>query len=448
MPMFAEGSKTMAVIPEPAEPEYFLDAFPRDAFPAYVWQERPPELPAQAWTTETTHRDGQQGGLPLSTDSSLKIYDILCRFTGDSGAIRQAEFFAYRPSDRAALEGALERYRSGAPIEPTTWIRATAKDVGLIRSLGVRETGMLASASDYHTFHKFTPGGRNQAAQTYLEAVCMALEAGIRPRLHLEDATRAPLDFLSLFVASVLEVAAAYGPDLRPKFRVCDTMGLGLPYDDVAPPRSIPRLFRELRALGLRPEDLEFHPHNDTWLVVANCLAAVRAGCAVINGTALGKGERTGNAPLEGVLLHLIGMGYFRERRPDFTALNALVDLYAEMGEPIPPKYPLYGRDAHRTRAGVHADGLNKFWWMYAPFNVPQLLGRPLEVSLTKDSGLGGLIFVLRQHLGLEVDKHDPRLQDVYAWMMAEFDNGRQTSIEWEELEPIVAHSFGVPAGA
>ncbi|HEX6800592.1 MAG TPA: hypothetical protein VF116_22965 [Ktedonobacterales bacterium] len=431
-------------IPEPTAPEYFEQSFPRDAFPAYVWADgRPPTLPAEVWTTETTHRDGQQGGLPLSTERSLRIYDIFCRFTGRSGAIRQAEFFVYRPSDRAALEGALERYHGGAPIEPTTWIRATPKDVALIRDLGVRETGMLASASDYHTFHKFTPGGRNQAAQMYLSAVQSALDAGIRPRLHLEDATRAPMDFMAPFIEAVLEMAAPYGEQLRPKFRICDTMGLGLPYEDVALPRSIPRLFAAIRGLGLQPADLEFHPHNDTWMIVPNCLAAIRAGCAVINGTSLGKGERSGNAPLEAVLLHLLGMGYFPGEKPDFTALNELVTLYAEMGEPVPAKYPLYGRDAHRTRAGVHADGLNKFWWMYAPFNVLELLGRPLEVSLTKDSGVAGLIFVLRQHLGLDVHKDDPRLQAVYAWLLAEFDNGRQTSVEWEELEPIVAREFG-----
>src|SRR6266700_1934464 len=429
----------MYSLPEPAEPEYFVESFPRDAFPSYVWTERPATLPTEVWTTETTHRDGQQGGLPLTTEQSLKIYDILCRYTGTSGAIRQAEFFVYRPADRASLEGALERYKSGAPIEPTTWIRATAKDVVLIQSLGVRETGMLSSASDYHTFHKFKPGGRNQAAQTYLEAVQMTLDAGIRPRLHLEDATRAPMNFLCPFIENVQEISAAYGPELRPKFRVCDTMGLGLPYEDVALPRSIPRIFQEMRKLGLASADLEFYPHNDTWLVVANCLAALRAGCGVINGTSLGKGERTGNAPLEAVLMHLIGMGYFHEQQPDFTVLNELVKLYAEMGEPVPAKYPLYGRDAHRTRAGVHADGLNKFWWMYAPFNVPQLLVRPLEVSLTKDSGLAGLIFLIRQHLGLELTKDDPELLSVYNWMMAEFDNGRQTSIEWEALAPIVA---------
>src|SRR5260221_4819322 len=299
------------MIPEPDSPEYFLDSFPRDNFPRYAWTHRPETLPQQAWTTETTHRDGQQGGLPLTTEQSLAIYDILCRFTGTSGAIRQAEFFVYRQSDRAALEGALERYQGGAPIEPTTWIRATAKDVELIRELGVRETGMLASASDYHTFHKFKPGGRGQAAQTYLDAVRITLGAGIRPRMHLEDATRAPMDFIKPFVEAVQEMAEPYGPALRPKFRVCDTMGLGLPYDDVALPRSVPRIFRTLRATGLTPADLEFHPHNDMWLVVANCLAAIREGCGVINGTALGKGERTGNAPLEAILMHLIGMGCF-----------------------------------------------------------------------------------------------------------------------------------------
>jgi citrate (Re)-synthase len=433
----------VAKIPDPASPDYFLESFPRDDFPRYVWTQRPKGLPAEAWTTETTHRDGQQGGLPLTVAQSLRIYDLHCRFTAASGAIRQAEFFVYRPSDRQALQGALERHRAGAPIEPTTWIRATRKDAELIRTLGVRETGMLASASDYHTFHKFKPGGRAQAAQTYLDAVAVTLEAGIRPRLHLEDSSRADMDYMLAFIEACLEAAKPYGDGLRPKFRICDTMGLGLPYDDVALPRSVPLMFRTLRTtLGLTPADLEFHPHNDTGLVVANCLAAVREGCGAINGTCLGKGERTGNAPLEQIILHLIGMGYFPTARPDFTVLNELADLYAGMGEPLPPKYPLFGRDAHRTRAGIHADGLNKFWWMYAPFDVPKLLGRPLEVSLTKDSGLAGLIFVIKQRLGVESAKDDPALVAVHDWMIREFDGGRQTAIEWEELEPIVRRHF------
>jgi len=421
----------------PAVPEardYFPDQFPEGRFPSYGWIRRPTSFPAAAWTTETTHRDGQQGGLPLTTEQSVRIYDLLCRFTGNSGAIRQAEFFIYRKQDLDGFRAAQERHAAGAPIEPTTWIRAAAKDVKLIQSLGVRESGLLASISDFHVFHKFHPGGRIQAANIYLEAVQLAFDAGIRPRLHLEDASRAAIDFIRYFVGTVLEKAARYPDSLRPKFRICDTLGVALPDDDVPLPRGVPKLFQALRAEGLRPSDLEFHPHNDTGLIVANSLAAVRNGCSVINGTCLGKGERTGNAPLELILLNLIGMGYYADCQPDFTVLNELEQLYAQMGQPLADKYPLYGRDAHRTRAGIHADGLNKFWWMYAPFDVPRLLGRPLEVSLTKDSGIAGLIFVARQHLHREFRKEDPNIQTAHEWMLRQFDEGRQTAVEWEEI--------------
>jgi citrate (Re)-synthase len=425
-------------IADPAEPELFPAAFPPEGFPRYEWTERPAAMPAAAWCTETTHRDGQQGGLPLTVEDGVRIYDLICAFTGASGAVRQAEFFVYRADDRRMLEAALERHAGGAPVEPTTWIRASRRDAELVRRVGVRETGMLASASDYHTFHKFRPGGRRQAAAAYLDAVRAVLDAGLRPRLHLEDATRAPEVFVLPFAQAVIDACAAAGADRRPKFRVCDTMGLGLPLDAVAAPRSVPRWIRRLRELGVAGEDLEFHPHNDTHLVVANCLAAIQAGCAVVNGTLLGKGERTGNAPLEGVLLHAIGMGLLRDPLPDFRALNDLADLYARLGQPPAPTYPLFGRDAHRTRAGIHADGLNKFWWMYAPFDVPALLGRPLEVSLTRDSGVAGLVFLIRQHTGRELPKDDPDLLRVHAELTRQFDAGRQTAVEWEEIEGLL----------
>lgn len=412
-------------------PEYFPKVFPADRFPMFDW-ENAPTLPKRAWTTETTHRDGQQGGLPLTAKQGTQLYAHMCAFTGNSGAIRQAEFFVYRPEDRAMLEGALEQYQSGAPIEPTTWIRAAPQDVNLIQTLGIRETGMLASISDFHTFHKFNPGGRDVASRQYLSAVEMVLDAGIRPRLHLEDATRAPIGFLLEFAEAVLNTAQKYG--VTPKFRICDTLGLGLPLDNVRLPRSVPRIVRSILDLGVASEDLEFHPHNDTHLAVANAISAVQAGCSVINGTLFAKGERTGNVPLEAVLMHLMGMGYFAENAPDFTQLGALVSYYESMGQPLAAKYPLFGRDAHRTRAGIHADGLNKFWQMYAPFNVSKLLGRPLEVSITKESGLAGLIFLIKQHTGTELKKDDPVLSTLHTWVQDQFANGRQTAIEWEEL--------------
>jgi 2-phosphinomethylmalic acid synthase len=359
----------------------------------------------------------------------------MCRFTSDTGAIRQAEFFVYRQSDKNALIEALNRYSSGSAVEPTTWIRALRRDVELIAKLGVKETGMLASASDYHMFHKFKPGGRRQAAELYLEAVKDALNLGIRPRLHLEDATRANRDFVLLFLEMVNAAASKFPKELAPKIRICDTMGLGLPGDNVAWPRSVPKLIRTVIDAGIPGERLEFHPHNDAWLIVANCIAAVEAGCCVINGTLLGKGERTGNAPLEAVLLHLCGMGYYQEKIPNFLVLNEMVEFYASIGFPLPAKYPLFGDDAHRTRAGIHADGLNKNWRMYAPFDVQKLIGRNLEVSLTKDSGISGVQFVLRQHLGKELSKDHPIVEIAHKWIESEFEDGRMTSVEWEELD-------------
>src|SRR5918912_1129039 len=253
---------------DPAEPELFESAFPRDGFPVYEWTEPPAGLPAVVWTTETTHRDGQQGGLPLTVEQGVRIYELQCAFPGSSGALRQAEFFVYRDADRRMLEAALERHRGGNPGEPTTWIRASAKDAVLVREIGVRETGMLASASDYHTFYKFSPGGRRIAAKNYLDAVRAVLDAGLRPRLHLEDATRAPREFILPFVEAVQEVASQYPDVAPPKFRICDTMGLGLPYQHVAWPRSVPKQVRALRDAGVAAEDLEFHPHNDLHLIV------------------------------------------------------------------------------------------------------------------------------------------------------------------------------------
>lgn len=70
---------------------------------------------------------------------------------------------------------------------------------------------------------------------------------------------------------------------------------------------------------------------------------------------------------------------------------------------------------------------------MYVPFNVPALLGRPLELSLTADSGLAGLIFLIKAHTGEELSKDDAGLRALHARLGAEFGAGRQTAVEWEE---------------
>ena len=90
-------------LPNPDTPELCDRAFPRDGFPRYEWTSRPHALPDAVWTTETTHRDGQQGGLPLTVEHGVRIYELMCEFTAGSAALRQAEFFVYRDADRRML---------------------------------------------------------------------------------------------------------------------------------------------------------------------------------------------------------------------------------------------------------------------------------------------------------------------------------------------------------
>jgi 2-phosphinomethylmalic acid synthase len=145
------------------------------------------------------------------------------------------------------------------------------------------------------------------------------------------------------------------------------------------------------------------------------------------------------------VLVHLLGMGYWKGPEIDLTAVNRLVDIFDDIGVGPSAKYPLFGRDAYVTRAGIHADGLSKFWWMYAPFNAPALVGRELEVALTKDSGQAGLLFLLRRRLGQQYSKDDPRVTQVNRWLEEQFDAGRVAPVEWPELASIVAAAFGEP---
>lgn len=414
-------------------PELFPETFPDDGVPVSHYGNS--RVPHEVWVTETTHRDGQQGGIPFTTEQAVRAYELIDRVSGPGRAIRQAEFFIYARSDRDAFQRCQDLYRAGRTrVEPTTWIRATAADVKLLRELGVSETGLLASASDYHTFFKFQPGGRARAAQTYLDAVKLALDSGIRPRVHLEDATRAPWEgFLLPFIRAVEDAARPYGDSLRPRFRLCDTLGIGLPFEDAPLPRSIPRLVRAvIEEAGVPGERLEIHPHNDTGLVVANALAAVRAGCAAVNGCLLGKGERTGNAPLEVVLFHLVGL--VPGVAPDLKAVNDLVRFYESMGEPVAPKHPLFGRDAHLTRAGIHADALKKDRRTYTFCDTEAVLGRPLEVLLTKESGLGGLALLVQQRTGRSLAKDDARLRATWAALEAEFAGGRTVAYGWDEL--------------
>ena len=120
--------------------------------------------------------------------------------------------------------------------EITSWIRASKKDFELVKQMGIKETGVLVSCSDYHIFHKLHMK-RSEAIQHYTGIVRDCIEAGIRPRCHFEDITRADIfNFIIPFVRELMKIMEETGVPV--KIRACDTMGFGVAYPGAMLPRS------------------------------------------------------------------------------------------------------------------------------------------------------------------------------------------------------------------
>ncbi len=173
-----------------AEPNLQRDIYTEGMVPKVAFNHRrvPMNMPEEIWITDTSLRDGQQSVEPYSVDQIVKIYKLLNKLGGPYGIIRQTEFFIYSQKDRQAIEKCMELDYKFPEI--TTWIRASKEDFKLARNMGIKETGILVSCSDYHIFKKMKMT-RKQVLDHYLAAVSEAFEAGIVPRCLLEDITRA-----------------------------------------------------------------------------------------------------------------------------------------------------------------------------------------------------------------------------------------------------------------
>jgi citrate (Re)-synthase len=376
--------------------------------------------------TDTTFRDGQQAGDPFTLEAAVALHAVLARLDAGSGRIAQTELFLYSDRDRRLLEAIRERGATWP--EPTAWIRADPRDLALVRSAGVAETGILCSASDHHIYGKLR-WTRRGAFDRYVELVRAVIDAGVRPRVHLEDVTRADLGGFVVPLASALaELGRERGMPV--KLRLCDTLGLGLPWREAAPPRSVPRLVEAVRSAGVAGEQLEWHGHDDLGKVHANATAAWLAGCAAVNGTLGGIGERTGNEPIELAAVELAGID--PACGLELAALGDLPPALEAAGAPVSPRRPVIGADAFLTRAGVHIDGLLKDPEIYLPFD-PALVGRTADVALNDRSGAAGVAWVLGR------DKRDPVVEAVAARIAAAYADGRTTDVSPAEVRDLAA---------
>ncbi len=423
------------------EPNLMKEVFPYDDVPLVDFDHKflTPRPAKEFWITDTTFRDGQQARPPYTVDQIVALYDFLHKLGGPKGIIRQSEFFLYTKKDREAVERCLElghRYP-----EITGWIRAKAEDLKLVKEMGLRETGILTSCSDYHIFLKLKKT-RRQALQDYLAIVKAALELGIIPRCHFEDVTRADIfGFVVPFAIELMKLREESGIDI--KIRLCDTLGLGVPYPGAALPRSVPKLVWALiEEAGVPGELLEWHGHNDFYKAVINATTAWLYGCAAINCTLLGYGERTGNTPLEAMIFEYISLRGTHDGM-DTTIITDIAEYYRkELGDKIPANQPFVGSEFNATKAGIHIDGILKNEEIYNPFNTLKLLKRPIGIIITDKSGTAGIAYWINTHFGLEgdqrIDKRHPGVGKIYKQIIKQYEAGRITPISNEEMMHLV----------
>ena len=375
------------------EPNVFHNLFPYSEIPKIAFNDRivPHNMPENIWITDTTFRDGQQSRAPYTTEQIVTIYDYLHKLGGPKGLVRQSEFFLYSKKDRDAVYKCLERgYKFP---EVTSWIRASKQDFQLVKDIGLRETGILVSCSDYHIFYKMKMT-RREVMNLYLSVIRECLETGISPRCHLEGAVI---------------------------------------------PRSVPGIIYGLTThAGVPSELIEWHGHNDFYKAVNNSTTAWLYGASGVNCSLFGIGERTGNTPLEAMVFEYAQLKGTLDGM-DTTVITELAEYFEkELGYVQPSRTPFVGSNFNVTRAGIHADGLLKNEEIYNIFDTGKFLNRPPLVSVSNTSGLAGIAHWINSyyHLPKEkwVDKNSDLVKKIKVWVDAQYEDGRVTVLTDSEL--------------
>ncbi len=421
------------------EPNLLRETFsyrdiPKIAFNSTVVPMNPPE---HIWMTDTTFRDGQQAFPPFTVEQIVHLFELMHNLGGPNGMIRQTEFFLYSDKDKKAVRKCQEKGFEFPII--TSWIRANKNDFKLVKEMGIKETGILTSCSDYHIFLKLKKT-RKEALDMYLGIVKAALEEGIIPRCHFEDITRA--DFYGFVVPFAKELMNLSKQAKIPvKIRACDTLGFGVAYPGVALPRNVNGIMYGLtHHAGVPSEWLEWHGHNDFYRALTNSTFAWLYGCSGINGTLLGIGERTGNTPIEALAIEYVAF------RGDHNGMNLPVIteiaeyFRKELKYEVPNMQPFVGAHFNSTRAGIHADGLLKEQEIYNVFDTDAILNRPPEVAITDRAGLAGIAYWINtQHpkfkdCSEKIDKSHPGVAKIKEYIDEQFMTDRVNPLTNDEM--------------
>ena len=231
-------------------------------------------------------------------------------------------------------------------------------------------------------------------AKRSAEAIDVGVKAGLPVCYVTEDTTRSRPEVLS----KLFKVAIDHGAS---RLCLCDTVGHATP-DGV---RNLVQFTQNIVAGAGANVGIDWHGHNDRGLALENALWALEFGADRVHGTALGIGERVGNAAMELILLNLKLLGLLENQ--DLSAMLDYCNTAAQaVGWTIPINYPLVGRDAFRTATGVHAAAIIKAeakgdaWLADRIYSgVPAgMFGKKQEICVGYMSGASNVNYWLRQH--------------------------------------------------
>ncbi len=356
-----------------------------------------PEAPKKrVMVTDETLRDGLQSPSVIQPEIQDKVYLLYLMSdlgvdAADLGLCGAGEKFKYHVSVLAK-----EIVKQKMDIQPQSAARSVVADIVPIVDVS-EEVGIPLEAAVFlgtSPIRRFAEGWDvDFLLRQTEEAVTFATKHGIPVMFVTEDTVRADPETLR----RVYETAIRSGAK-----RICaaDTVG------HIAP-HGVHALISFLRKVVDEVDPtvgIDWHGHKDRGLDIANSLAAVEAGADRVHACGLGIGERSGNTPMELLLVNFNLLGWGNR---DLTKLPEYCEVIADKcGAVIPFNYPIVGADAFRTTTGVHAAAIAKALtkndeWLaeHVYCGVPSsMVGRAHEIEIGPMSGEHNVRFFLRKH--------------------------------------------------